>query len=68
MKVRVDTTKYQFSHGKQPRGYGNWMFHILTAKGVLPSASTGPMSYSDAKCEAMAKAKAEGAIVVEVAP
>lgn len=24
--IQFDTTSYQFSHGKYPRGYGSWIF------------------------------------------
>lgn len=26
MAIRVDTTAYQVSHGRKPRGWGLWMF------------------------------------------
>ncbi len=25
-RIQLDTTEYQFSHGKKPRGWGRWMF------------------------------------------
>ena len=27
--MRTNTLKYEFTHGKKPRGYGLWMFEIL---------------------------------------
>lgn len=26
--MRVNTTEYEFNHGKKPRGYGNWWFSV----------------------------------------
>jgi hypothetical protein len=27
MKTRIETDRYEFSHGKAPRGQGSWAFH-----------------------------------------
>lgn len=27
MKTRIETSRYQFAHGKAPRGHGSWAFH-----------------------------------------
>ena len=31
--MRVETSEYQFSHGRKPRGFGLWFFELTTPKG-----------------------------------
>ena len=42
MKTRFDTTQYQFSHGRKPRGRGRWAFGVNGAaiwkRGLLSEA------------------------------
>ena len=42
MKTQFDTTQYQFSHGRKPRGQGQWAFSIngavLWKNGLLSEA------------------------------
>jgi len=33
LKMRTNTLKYEFAHGKKPRGNGLWMFEILATDG-----------------------------------
>jgi len=32
--MTINTTKYEFSHGRKPRGYGQWMFEVLGSDGA----------------------------------
>lgn len=51
MTIRVNTSQYEFSHGKQPRGYGHWAFEI----GAETLFFSG--NYGDAKRQAVQAAK-----------
>lgn len=62
MKPRVSISKYFNSHGKQPRGYGLWMFRIREQE----LAFTG--WYSDAVAFARKAAKAANVYDIEVLP
>jgi len=53
--MRVNTTQYQFSHRKQPRGYGLWWFEVQGTdenhvKFAVPIEKAG--KYSDALAHA----------------
>lgn len=62
-EVRVDTTAYRFSHGKEPRGYsGMWMFTINDKDYSFSG------NYSDAKKQAIKKAKELGAYSIKTLP
>jgi len=60
--VRVDTEEYQGSHGRKPRGRGNWMFafgieaYNETKKGKYDRP--GVMTFNDTYGGALKKAKA----------
>ena len=54
MKVQVNTTEYEFSHGKKPRGFGQWVFFF----GNVMFTYNG--TYGDAKKAAMKTAKEQG--------
>ena len=60
MTVRVETSKYENSNGKAPKGFGAWWFE---ANGQM-FEFTG--SYGEAKKAAVKWAKAQGAMVVKV--
>lgn len=62
MPVTVSTTEYQFAHGKQPRGTGQWAFFF--DKNPEPMWSTG--SFAQAKKFAVAWAVAKGYTTVKV--
>lgn len=63
MSVEVDTTEYEFSHGKKPRGRGGWGFEVNGAVVWAPCST-----YGDAVKWARAQASAVGARVVKVCP
>jgi hypothetical protein len=53
----VDTTEYEFAHGKKPRGYGRWAF-LMACNKMDVVFYTG--KYRDCLKKAKAKAKASG--------
>jgi DNA-binding ferritin-like protein (Dps family) len=57
--VRVETNRYERSHGKKPRGYGQWAFYF-DDKGGEPIFTPKAMSYSDAVKWAKGEAKKAG--------
>lgn len=61
--IRIDTTEYERSHGRRPRGNGNWMFRldggqIITGRGTLTKALA----------QAKAAARELGACFITVMP
>jgi hypothetical protein len=62
MRVEFNTTQFQFSHGKMPRGVGQWAFEI---KGQVVFAP-GSQSFASAKKWATEQAKAAGTSFVKV--
>jgi len=57
--VRVETNRYERSHGKKPRGYGRWAFYF-DDKGGEPIFTPKAMSYTDAVKWAKEEAKKAG--------
>ena len=60
--VEVNTNEFIFSHRKEPRGYGLWMFEI----GGLPFEYTG--RYAVAKKFAIKYAQAKNITAIKVLP
>ncbi len=60
--VQVNTNQYRFSHGRDPRGTGLWMFQI----GTEQFQYTG--SYANAKKSAIAMARVRNEMQVTVLP
>jgi len=58
--IRVETNHYKFTHGKMPRGIGNWFFKI----GKEEKEFYG--KYSDAAKKAKEYAKEKGETSIEV--
>ena len=66
--IRIETSMYQFTTGKQPKGYGRWAFGTKTAyetlfiKGVNPATGLWFYfgTYTQARKSAIQKAKEEG--------
>lgn len=48
-KVEFDTTQYQFSHGRQPKGRGSWAFFFDKKMQGEAFWTPGNTSYSEAK-------------------
>jgi len=57
--VKVETNRYERSHGKKPRGYGKWAFYF-DDRGGEPIFTPTPMSYTDAVKWAKGEAKKAG--------
>jgi hypothetical protein len=52
-KIEFDTTQYQISHGKMPRGRGSWAFQVTEVNGWRGEA---PIHFSPSMTLAEAKA------------
>lgn len=64
MAIEFNTREYEFSHGKQPRGYGQWAFFFDSDP--EPFWATG--SYAEAKKMAKAYAVSKGYREIKVGP
>jgi hypothetical protein len=67
MAVEFSSNEYQFSHGKQPRGYGYWGFFFDDEQDV-EKCMFHPGKFAEAKQRAMAYAITKGHTKVRVAP
>jgi hypothetical protein len=54
-RVEVRTSEFEFSHGRKPRGYGNWAFEFGADDMRFYAGN-----YADAKAKAVKDAKAAG--------
>ena len=66
--VHVDTSQFEFSHGRKPRGAGSWAFDFGTRGNWQTRFAPGQMSFSKAKQWAMAQAVEMNVSTVCVAP
>jgi len=64
LEVEVSTSKFEFSHGKKPKGDGGWIFKIGSEEWAAP----GRLPYGKAVAAAKAYAKKKGAYSIEVMP
>ena len=64
MTIEFTTREYEFTHGRQPRGYGQWAFFFDGES--EPQWYTG--RFSDAKKSARAYAASKGHRQVKVGP
>lgn len=60
--MRFETSRYEWSHGHRPRGYGFWMFLVGSAQ------VSAHGTYSEAKRVAAARARELGEHLVVVLP
>ena len=67
MTVEFNTTDFQFSHGRAPRGIGGWAFSFVRNP-QMDEIFWVNGTYGEAKEVARAKAKAEGKREVFVCP
>ena len=56
MRIEINTTQFEFAHGKRPKGYGQWGFYF--DRQTDPMFFTG--KYSEAKGMAVAWARTKG--------
>jgi hypothetical protein len=70
MRVEFNTTEYQFSHGKQPRGRGSWAFFFGPPSDPENFNNVfwtpGNTTYSEAKRMAREEARQRGVSTVYV--
>lgn len=62
--IEVSTRKFEFSHGRKPKGDGGWIFKIGSEEWDAP----GRLTYGKAVQAAKAYAKKKGATQIEVMP
>ena len=62
--MRVNTTEFEASHGRKPRGRGLWFFELVTATGRKSCAANG--IYSEALKHARRQAGYVGATEIVV--
>lgn len=62
--IRFDTSEYRFSHGREPRGFGVWIFQI----GNSVDSTWLRGHYRQAKAAAKRLAHEIGATFVKVCP
>jgi hypothetical protein len=63
--ITVSTSKYQFSHGKQPRGRGSWAF-FFDGHTAIDDALWHNGTYGEAIKMARAYAVSKGYTLIEV--
>ena len=77
MGIRVETRKYEASHGRSPRGRGVWLFSFIRdgepivtprRKGGEPFHRSPYGTYTEARKWAVKHARAAGAEAVRVLP
>lgn len=51
VKMRINTTEYEFSHGKKPRGNGNWCIEINGAVYNMKGTITQIKSHINTFCK-----------------
>lgn len=61
--MRVETTQYEWSHGKRPRGFGFWMIKVGEENKEYPHST-----FSQAVKEAKRLAKEKGLYSIEILP
>jgi len=66
MRVEVKTSEYEFSHGKKPKGTGSWAFFIDGDIGDVLRAHWFNGKYSEARKQAVAKARELGIGIITV--
>lgn len=70
-QVRVDTSEYRFSHGREPKGRGSWAFSYKRDPDYASKSGevlwfTG--TYAEARKQAIATAAANGQSAIFVQP
>ena len=47
--IEIRTTKFEFSHGRIPRGRGGWAFIVMDGRKEIETIWAPVMNFSDAK-------------------
>lgn len=59
--LRFTTRQFERTHGRKPKGFGNWAFQQVTAETAFDHERVGRVEFfTGTLTEAKAKAKAEG--------
>jgi len=66
--MNVDSTEYESSHGKSPRGRGYWIFSAGRRGAWTQIQVVGERTYAEAKKEAIAQARGMGCSELVVCP
>lgn len=66
--MRVDTSEYEQTHMKSPKGLGTWIFGAGRQGAWTDIWVQGPVSYSEAKRQAIRQAKDLGCDQISVQP
>ena len=66
MAVRFETERYEFSHGKKPRGKGCWYFQFRNGNEILAENASPYGSFTEAKAWARKRARELGAYTAVV--
>lgn len=67
--MRIETTTYEFSHGKKPRGMGQWAFDLHVNNGLIETVhAPGYRSLTSAKKWLKDSVGLRGVHQVQVAP
>lgn len=48
MAIRIETTMYEFAHGRKPKGRGSWVFDVPTNDGRADVMAPSMLSFSEA--------------------
>ena len=64
--IKTDTSKFEFSHGRKPKGFGYWAFWIESSMGSTPWSFRG--LYSEACKSAKRTAQKFNATQITVLP
>ena len=69
-RITVETSEYEFSHGKRPRGRGTWAFTFDTRRydRIEEVWWTPFVTWSDARRLAVAEARRRGAVIAWAQP
>ncbi len=61
--MRFSTTRFEWAHGRKPRGFGGWAFDFFGDRGEQLGETffASPGSFTHAKAEAKAEGKRRGA-------
>lgn len=65
----INTSKYEFSHGRKPRGEGYWGFYFVDHKSDTTRVEFAPgfIKYTEARRWAVERANATDSTVISVA-
>jgi hypothetical protein len=68
MKVQISTERYEFSHGKKPRGIGYWFFKIFSKLDNMYNTEEVMMNGKLSDCIKQLKSEKKSIIKIVVLP